>query len=64
MHKRTYSVIQRAISSETKNQSANWYMTCAPILSRPHITRFLSCDASDRLRYETTYNHRAGVKKS
>ena len=22
----------------------------------PHITRFLSCDASDRIRYETTGN--------
>ena len=27
-------------------------------LSRLHITRFLSCDASDRLRYEATRNRR------
>ena len=25
---------------------------------RPHTTRFLSCDASDRIRYETTGNRR------
>ena len=27
-------------------------------LSRPHTTLFLSCDASDRLRYEMTRNCR------
>ena len=28
------------------------------LLDRPHTTRFLSCDGSDRIRYETTSNRR------
>ena len=27
-------------------------------LDRPHTTRFVSCDGLDRIRYETTHNHR------
>ena len=39
------------MSNTAKRKAQVWFR---PMLDRPHTTRFLSSDGSDRIRYETT----------